>query len=160
MPRKLHGIDFTQTTDPDLLFRDVSLYTRRLFAGAGARGLSSGHRRRLCGTRRRPSDASADVVGAKADGDLGSIATLKPPPELAATEAEIDAIARRHRGGAKGLILCGAGCHGAADELRALSDRLKAPLIHSLKGKDIMPFDDPCWMGGIGIVGTKPSTAR
>ena len=51
--------------------------------------------------------------------------------------------------------MCGAGCHGAAEELRALSDRLKAPLIHSVKGKDIMPYDDPRWMGGIGMIGTK-----
>lgn len=28
-------------------------------------------------------------------------------------------------------------------------------LIHSVKGKDIMPFDDPRWMGGIGMIGTK-----
>ncbi len=54
------------------------------------------------------------------------------------------------------VIMCGAGCRGAADELRALSDRLKAPLIHSVKGKDIMPYDDPRWMGGIGMIGTKP----
>ena len=54
------------------------------------------------------------------------------------------------------VIMCGAGCHGAADQLRALSDRLKAPLIHSVKGKDIMPYDDPRWMGGIGMIGTKP----
>ena len=54
------------------------------------------------------------------------------------------------------VIMCGAGCHGAAEELRALSDRLKAPLIHSVKGKDIMPYDDPRWMGGIGMIGTKP----
>jgi pyruvate dehydrogenase (quinone) len=47
------------------------------------------------------------------------------------------------------------GCHGAADLLRTLSDRLKAPLIHSVKGKDIMPYDDPRWMGGIGMIGTK-----
>ena len=53
------------------------------------------------------------------------------------------------------VIMCGAGCHGAAEELRALSDRLKAPLIHSVKGKDIMPYDDPRWMGGIGMIGTK-----
>ena len=39
----------------------------------------------------------------------------------------------------------------AADRLRALSDRLKAPLIHSVKGKDIMPYNDPRWMGGIGM---------
>ena len=51
--------------------------------------------------------------------------------------------------------MCGAGCRGAAEELRALSDRLKAPLIHSVKGKDIMPYDDPRWMGGIGMIGTK-----
>jgi thiamine pyrophosphate-dependent acetolactate synthase large subunit-like protein len=51
--------------------------------------------------------------------------------------------------------MCGAGCHGATEELRALSGRLKAPLIHSVKGKDIMPYDDPHWMGGIGMIGTK-----
>jgi pyruvate dehydrogenase (quinone) len=28
-------------------------------------------------------------------------------------------------------------------------------LIHSVKGKDIMPYDDPCWMDGIGMSGTK-----
>src|SRR6202041_1109228 len=27
MPRKFHGSDYIQTTEPDLLFRDVSLYT-------------------------------------------------------------------------------------------------------------------------------------
>ena len=31
------------------------------------------------------------------------------------------------------VTMCGDGCHGAADELRALSDRLKAPLIHSVR---------------------------
>jgi pyruvate dehydrogenase (quinone) len=52
--------------------------------------------------------------------------------------------------------MCGAGCHGAATELQALSDRLKASLIHSVKGQDIMPYDDPHWMGGVGMIGSKP----
>ena len=52
--------------------------------------------------------------------------------------------------------MCGAGCHGAAAELKVLSDRLKAPLIHSVKGQDMMPYDDPHWMGGIGMIGSKP----
>src|SRR6202522_3214435 len=30
MPRKMQGIDFIQTTKPDLLFRDVSLYTETI----------------------------------------------------------------------------------------------------------------------------------
>ena len=35
-PRKLHGIDFIQTTEPDLLFRDVSLYTETVSSPAQA----------------------------------------------------------------------------------------------------------------------------
>ena len=38
----------------------------------------------------------------------------------------------------------------------ALSDRLKAPLIHSVKGQDIMAYDDPHWMGGVGMIGSRP----
>src|ERR1700685_1157233 len=36
MVRKLHGTDFIQTTDPDLLFRDVSLYTETISSPAQA----------------------------------------------------------------------------------------------------------------------------
>src|ERR1700726_5008280 len=36
MPRKMQGTDFIQTTSPDLLFRDVSLYTETISAAAQA----------------------------------------------------------------------------------------------------------------------------
>ena len=97
-----------------------------------------------------------DVISASSDSSVASVATLKPRPEIVAGEADITEIARRIDDAGSIVIMCGAGCHGAADELRALSDRLKAPLIHSVKGKDIMPYDDPRWMGGIGMIGTKP----
>ena len=157
MPRKMHGTDFIQTTEPDLLFRDVSLYTETISSPAQAPGChSSSDRRRLCGPRRRPSDAAAGRH--RREGRVqrvASIATLKPRPELAASDADVAEIARRIDEAGSVVIMCGAGCHGAADELRALSDRLKAPLIHSVKGKDIMAYDDPRWMGGIGMIGTK-----
>ena len=76
-------------------------------------------------------------------------------PEIVAREEDIAETARRIDEAGSIVIMCGGGCHGAAEELRALSDRLKAPLIHSVKGKDIMPYDDPRWMGGIGMIGTK-----
>src|ERR1700747_3655207 len=38
---------------------------------------------------------------------------------------------------------------------RTLSDRLKAPLIHSVKGQDIIPYDYQRGMCGIGMIGTK-----
>jgi pyruvate dehydrogenase (quinone) len=39
MPRKMHGTDFIQTTEPDLLFRDVSLYTETISTAEQAPGV-------------------------------------------------------------------------------------------------------------------------
>src|SRR2546423_12313741 len=36
MPRQMHGTDYIQTTEPDLLFRDVSLYTETISTAAQA----------------------------------------------------------------------------------------------------------------------------
>jgi pyruvate dehydrogenase (quinone) len=156
MPRKMHGTDFIQTTEPDLLFRDVSLYTETISSPAQApavihQAIAAAYAGRGVAHLTLPQD----VIAAKADGSVSSVATLKPRSELAASPADVADIARRIDDAGSVVIMCGAGCHGAAEELRALSDRLKAPLIHSVKGKDIMPYDDPRWMGGIGMIGTK-----
>src|SRR6202167_263860 len=156
MARKMHGTDFIQTTEPDLLFRDVSLYTETISSPAQApavihQAIAAAYAGRGVAHLTIPQD----VIGAKAEGGVSSIATLKPPPERAASEADIAEVGRRVDQANSVVIMCGAGCHGAAEELSALSDRLKAPLIHSVKGKDIMPYDDPHWMGGIGMIGTK-----
>jgi pyruvate dehydrogenase (quinone) len=157
MPRKLQGTDFIQTTEPDLLFRDVSLYTQTVSAPAQApavihQAIAAAYAGRGVAHLTLPQD----VIAAKADGGISSVATLKPRPQLAASAADIAEIARGVDQAGTVVIMCGAGCQGAADELRALSDRLTAPLIHSVKAKDIMPYDDPRWMGGIGMIGTKP----
>jgi pyruvate dehydrogenase (quinone) len=140
-----------------MLFRDVSLYTETISSPAQApavihQAIAAAYAGRGVAHLTLPMD----VISAKADGSVSSVATLKPRPEIIAGEADIAEIARRIDQAGSIVIMCGAGCHGAAEELRALSDRLKAPLIHSVKGKDIMPYDDPRWMGGIGMIGTKP----
>src|ERR1700675_2341982 len=156
MPRKMHGTDFIQTTEPDLLFRDVSLYTETVSSAAQApavihQAIAAAYAGRGVAHLTLP----LDVIEAKADGSLSSIATLKPRSEVIPSADDIADIARRIDAADSVVIMCGNGCHGAVEQLRALSDRLKAPLIHSVKGKDIMPFDDPRWMGGIGMIGTK-----
>ena len=160
MPRKMQGTDYFQATDTNLLFRDVSLYTETISSPAQAPAVIH---QAIAAAYAGPGVAHLtlpqDVISAKADGDVSSVATLKPRPEIVASEAneeDIAEMARRIDEAGSIVIMCGAGCHGAADDLRALSDRLKAPLIHSVKGKDIMPYDDPRWMGGIGMIGTKP----
>jgi thiamine pyrophosphate-dependent acetolactate synthase large subunit-like protein len=157
MPRKFQGTDYIQTTAPDLLFRDVALYTATVSSPAQApavfhQAIGAAYAGRGVAHLTLPQD----IIGAKAAGEVSSVATLKPAPERAASEADIrDIVSRIDRVGSI-VIMCGAGCHGAAEELRALSNHLKAPLIHSVKGKDIMAYDDPHWMGGIGMIGTKP----
>jgi thiamine pyrophosphate-dependent acetolactate synthase large subunit-like protein len=156
MPRRFQGIDYIQTTKPDLLFRDVSLYTETINSPEQApnlihQAIAAAYAGRGVAHLTLPQD----VIAAKADGALKSVATLRHRQEFAASAEDVAEIARRIDQAGTVLIMCGNGCHGAGDVLRALSDRLKAPLIHSVKGKDIMAYDDPHWMGGIGMIGTK-----
>ena len=156
MPRQLEGIDYFQATDTNTLFRDVSLYTETISSPGQAPALiHQAIAAAYAGRGVAHLTAPVDVLTATADGGVASIGTLKPSGEISASEDDIAETARRIDGAGAIVIRCGAGCHGAAEELRALSDRLKAPLIHSVKGKDIMPYDDPRWMGGIGMIGTK-----
>ena len=94
MPRKMHGTDFIQTTEPDLLFRDVSLYTETISSPAQApavihQAISATYAGRGVAHLTLPQD----VIDAKADGSVSSIATLKPRPDLAASDADIAEIA-------------------------------------------------------------------
>ena len=146
-----------QTTEPDLLFRDVSLYTETISSPAQAPAVIH---QAIAAAYAGPGVAHLtlpqDVLSAKADGAASSVATLKPRSEITPSEADIAEMARRIDKADSVVIMCGAGCRGAADLLGALSDRLKAPLVHSVRGKEIMAYDDPRWMGGLGMIGTKP----
>ncbi|MEA2914996.1 MAG: hypothetical protein QOJ15_7077 [Bradyrhizobium sp.] len=156
MPRKMQGTDFIQTTAPDLLFRDVSLYTETISTAAQAPGVIH---QAIAAAYAGPGVAHLtlpqDVLSAKADGAPFSVATLRPRSEFTASESDVAEIARRIDRAGSVVIMCGAGCRGAAAELRALSDRLKAPLVHSVRGKELMAYDDPRWMGGLGMIGTR-----
>lgn len=157
MPRKLQGTDYIQTTSPDLLFRDVSLYTETLSSAAQAPAVIH---QAIAAAYAGPGVAHLtlpqDVISAKAEGVVTSVSTLKPRADITAGESDIAEIARRIDAADNVVMMCGAGCRGAADLLAALSDRLKAPLVHSVRGKELMAYDDPRWMGGLGMIGTKP----
>jgi pyruvate dehydrogenase (quinone) len=156
MPRPMQGTDFIQTTEPDLLFRDVSLYTETISSPAQAPAVIH---QAIAAAYAGPGVAHLtlpqDVLSTKAVGVASSLATLKPRSEVAASESEVAEMARRIDNADRVVIMCGAGCRGAADLLGALSNHLKAPLVHSVRGKELMAYDDPRWMGGLGMIGTK-----
>jgi pyruvate dehydrogenase (quinone) len=50
-------------------------------------------------------------------------------------------------------ILAGAGCQDAHDELMAVADALKAPIVHSLRGKEFVEYDNAYDVGMTGLLG-------
>jgi len=156
MPRAMQGTDFIQTTEPDLLFRDVSLYTETISSPAQAAAVIH---QAIAAAYAGPGVAHLtlpqDVLSAKAAGAASSVSTLKPRGEVTPSEANVADIIRRINKAGSVVIMCGAGCRGAAELLGELSNRLKAPLVHSVRGKELMAYDDPRWMGGLGMIGTK-----
>src|ERR1700760_2237076 len=90
MMRKLRGTDYIQATEPDLLFRDVSLYTETVSSPAQApavfhQAISAAYAGRGVAHLTLPQD----VLSAKAHGEVASEVTLKPRPQIAANESDI-----------------------------------------------------------------------
>ncbi|MGI0079345.1 MAG: thiamine pyrophosphate-dependent enzyme, partial [Nitrososphaerales archaeon] len=56
--------------------------------------------------------------------------------------------------GKKIVFFVGAGALGAGEEVLALAQKLKAPVVKSLLGKAVVPDDDPVALGGLGLLGT------
>jgi pyruvate dehydrogenase (quinone) len=50
-------------------------------------------------------------------------------------------------------ILAGAGCEGAHAELMAIAEKLKAPIIHAMRGKEFIEYDNPYDVGMTGLLG-------
>jgi pyruvate dehydrogenase (quinone) len=80
--------------------------------------------------------------------DLDSLSsTTVPPAGAIAKAAEILNQAR------KVTILGGAGCEGAHAELMAIAERLKSPIVHALRGKEFIEYDNPYDVGMTGLLG-------
>jgi pyruvate dehydrogenase (quinone) len=50
-------------------------------------------------------------------------------------------------------ILAGAGCEGAHDELITVAERLQAPVVHAMRGKEFVEYDNPYDVGMTGLLG-------
>jgi len=57
------------------------------------------------------------------------------------------------------VILAGDGARGSRSELLSFAEKIQAPIVHSLKGSDVVPYEHPLWVGGIGHLGTPQGLA-
>jgi pyruvate dehydrogenase (quinone) len=56
------------------------------------------------------------------------------------------------------VILVGQGALGAGEEVVAVAEKLGAPIVKALLGKAVVPDDSPYTTGGVGLLGTTPSS--
>jgi pyruvate dehydrogenase (quinone) len=76
-----------------------------------------------------------------------------PKPTVCPSDSEISELARILNDSKKTTILAGAGCAGAHEELIALAGVLKAPVVHALRGKEFVEYDNPFDVGMTGLLG-------
>jgi pyruvate dehydrogenase (quinone) len=106
------------------------------------------------------SHRGVSVVAIPGDVSLQSAAIDSPrlrfaPPRSTVVPAddELDALAKLFANAKKVTIMAGAGCADAHDELIDLARRLNAPIVHALRGKEFVEYDNPYDVGMTGLLG-------
>ena len=78
---------------------------------------------------------------------------LPTQPVVVPQPAGLNSLAELLNNASRVTILCGAGCAGAHDQLLALGEKLKSPMVHALKGKEYVEWDNPYDVGMTGLIG-------
>ena len=154
MPSTENGGGYFQETHPERLFKECSHFCEmvshpsqmpRVLEIAIQTALS----KRGVAVVAIPADvALSDAV------DRGKrVISSYARPEITPHRAELDDLAAELNRGQKVTILAGAGCAGAHDELVALASKLQAPIVHTLRGKAFIEYDNPYNVGMTGLLG-------
>ncbi len=77
----------------------------------------------------------------------------EPKPVVCPSDYELDLLANVLIQSNKITILAGAGCAGAHDELIELAGKLQAPIVHAMRGKEFIEYDNPFDVGMTGLLG-------
>ncbi|VTP65941.1 Pyruvate dehydrogenase [ubiquinone] [Leclercia adecarboxylata] len=76
-----------------------------------------------------------------------------PLPVVTPAQAELKKLAQLLRYSSNIALMCGSGCAGAHDELLEFAGMLKAPIVHALRGKEHVEYDNPYDVGMTGLIG-------
>ena len=80
-------------------------------------------------------------------------ALLPRPPVVGPDPDSLSQLASMLNHAERVTILCGSGCAGAHVELLELGGRLKAPMVHTLRGKEHVEWENPYDVGMTGLIG-------
>jgi pyruvate dehydrogenase (quinone) len=148
------GSKYFQETHPQTLFKECSHYVELIS--------DPRHVPRILETAIREAVTRRGVAVIVIPGDTALLeagpqtpsANLIPRlPTIAPCASDVDALAEFLNAGDKVTIFCGAGCAGAHDRVVALASTLKAPIVHALRGKEHIEWDNPFDVGMTGLIG-------
>jgi len=147
------GTDYFQATHPEHLFKECSHYAELVSHPDQLPQVL------LRAIRVAVAQKGVAVVVLPGDIALGPLAKRVPtwlfPSEPIVTPHanELHRLADLLNDGSRITLLCGAGCAGAHDEVVELARKLKAPIVHALRGKEHLEYDNPFDVGMTGLLG-------
>jgi pyruvate dehydrogenase (quinone) len=148
------GSGYFQETHPDKIFAECSHYTELVSTSqVMPRVLDIAIRQAV--TKRGvsvvviPGDVAMEKVDAFEPGRwlVPSVPVIVPRPD------DIDRAVSLLDAADRVTILAGAGCAGAHDHVVRLAEILKAPVVHALRGKEHVEWENPYDVGMTGLIG-------
>lgn len=148
------GSNYFQETHPQDLFRECSVYTELVSMPEQLP--------RVLEIAMRTAVEKRGVAVVVIPGEIflaESAGRRKSAPIRAAQsvvrprEAELRQAAEILNAAKKVTILGGAGTEGAHERVLAIAGRLKAPVVHALRGKEFLEYDNPYDVGMTGLLG-------
>ncbi len=149
------GLDYHQEVNLDVLFNDVAVYQQTItnpeqMPRVAIEACGMAFSKRGVAVLTIPHDIGNQSVKAVKI-EVPTSNAFEIAPEADHLEKAVQNIEQAE----KITILYGEGCRNAKDDLLALANHISAPLVFSLKAKDIIPYENDWVAGGIGLLGTK-----
>ena len=147
------GIDYFQATHPESLFKECSHYVE-LVSSPGMVAQVLNRAIRVAVAKRGvavvviPGDVALHTANVRSSSWL-----VPSRPTVSPGEREIDQLATLLDTSERVTLFCGAGCAGAHDEVMQLAQKLQSPIVHTLRGKEYIEYDNPYDVGMTGLVG-------
>ena len=156
IPSSEIGSGYFQETHPQELFRECSHYSELIANPTQMPRSLEIAIREAVGNRGvsvvvMPGDVALQPA---AEASAPNVAGLLPgKPVVVPARDDLEKLAALLNSDARVTLLCGSGCQGAHDALLALGEKLKAPMVHALKGKEHVEWDNPYDVGMTGLIG-------
>ncbi|RON50449.1 ubiquinone-dependent pyruvate dehydrogenase [Pseudomonas frederiksbergensis] len=153
IPSSEVGLNYFQETHPQELFKECSHFVELVSNPAQMpqllhRAMRSAILNRGVAVVVIPGDVALQEV----EDNLKPWPALSKPRTLPAPQ-DLDRLVELLSQSKAVTLMCGAGCAGAHDQLVALADALGAPVVHALRGKEHVEWDNPFDVGMTGLIG-------